>query len=186
MDEPTHMLDLIKRRRTIHRYLDRPVPQEAVWAALEAAHHAPNHLRTWPWRFYVVGPETKATLDGPALKQKEVNGPLADAELEQLREKRLNPRLIVASQVRRDDPERAKEDYAAVSCAIQNLCLTLAAHGVGSKWSTGSLTRAPQLYELLDIDPRAEEVVGFVWYGYAAHAPAVERPELDMVVRLTR
>lgn len=186
MHEPTHMLDLIKRRRTIHRYLDRAVPSEVVWEALDAAHHAPNHLLTWPWRFYVVGPETKGALDAAALKQKEVNGALEGAELEQFKEKRLNPSLIVATQVRSDDAARSREDYAAVSCAIQNLCLMFAAHGVGTKWSTGSLTRAPQLYELLDIDPRAEEVVGFVWYGYAAQTPSVERPELDMVVRLAR
>jgi nitroreductase len=185
MHEPTHMLDLIKRRRTIHRYLERAVPPELVWEALDAAHHAPNHLLTWPWRFYVVGAQTKAALDSAALKQKEVNGTLEGAELEAFKEKRLNAHLIVVSQVRSEDPTRAKEDYAAVSCAIQNLCLTFAARGVGSKWSTGSLTRAPQLYELLDIDARAEEVVGFVWYGYPAQVPSVERPELDMVVRLT-
>jgi hypothetical protein len=30
------------------------------------------------------------------------------------------------------------EDYAAVCCAVHNMTLSLHAHGVGSKWSTGT------------------------------------------------
>ena len=61
---------LIKSRRTIHRYLDQAVPQEIVMEALEAAHFAPNHKHTWPWRFTIVGAETKAKIDQVALAMK--------------------------------------------------------------------------------------------------------------------
>lgn len=181
--EPTDLVNLIKSRRTIHRYLARAVDPELVELALEAAHQAPNHKNTWPWRFNVIGAETKASLDAAALKMKETNGPLEGAPLEAFQQKRVNPQLIVVSQRRSTDPIEAKEDYAAVACAIQNMCLAFAAFGVGSKWSTGSLTRSPRAYQSIGIDDRVEEIVGFVWYGYPAEVPSPDRPELKIVRR---
>ena len=183
-EQPTaDLVDVIKSRRTIHRFSERAVPAELLELALEAAHQAPNHKLTWPWRFYVIGPETKAEMDSAALKMKSTNGPLEGASLELFKEKRLNPQLVVVSQRRSTDPIEAKEDYAAVACAIQNMCLAFTAHGVGTKWSTGSLTRSPQAYQLLNIDERVEEVVGFIWYGYPAHTPTSKRPSLSDVTR---
>ena len=89
--EPTNLVNLIKSRRTIHRYLAGHIDPSVVELALEAAHQAPNHKGTWPWRFNVVGPETKAALDSAALKMKEANGPLEGAPLEAFKQKRVNP-----------------------------------------------------------------------------------------------
>ena len=36
------------------------------------------------------------------------------------------------------------EDHAAVACAIQNLMLSFAGDGVGSKWMTGALGAPPE------------------------------------------
>ena len=41
---------------------DGPVPPEAVDRALEAAVLAPNHFLTQPWRYYLLGGESKAKL----------------------------------------------------------------------------------------------------------------------------
>lgn len=181
--EPTDLVNLIKSRRTIHRYLAQSVDSSIVDYALEAAHQAPNHKNTWPWRFNVVGPETKAYLDAAALKMKETNGPLEGAPLVAFQEKRINPQLIVVSQRRSNDPIESKEDYAAVACAIQNMCLAFSAFGIGSKWSTGSLTRSPRAYQSLGIDDRVEEIVGFIWYGHPADVPSPKRPELKILRR---
>ncbi|MEA3337160.1 MAG: nitroreductase family protein [Chloroflexota bacterium] len=42
---------LIKGRRTVRRYADRPVPGEIVWRLLEAAHWAPSAHNRQPWQF---------------------------------------------------------------------------------------------------------------------------------------
>ena len=81
---------------------------------------------------------------------------------------------MVVSQVRSADALQAKEDYAAVSCAIHNFTLALAARGVGSKWSTGSMTRHPIAYEVTQVDAEAEEIVGFIWIG----VPELESPQV--------
>ena len=180
---PTELLTLITSRRTIHLYESREVAEEIINEAVNAAHHAPNHKLTWPWRFTRIGEQTKARINELALKMKATNGPLDDAQLDLFNKKRTNPQLIVVSQVRSSDASQSKEDYAAVSCAVQNLCLAFAAHGVGSKWSTGSMIRHPIAYELAQIDADSEEIVGFIWFGYAARIPSPRRPEVSEVYR---
>ena len=176
---------ILKSRRTIHVYTDQVVPSVFVDEAVSAAHYAPNHRLTWPWRFTAVGPNVKSKINALALKMKSANGPLAESQLELFKKKRIHPQLMVVSQVIADDPFQSKEDYAAVSCAIQNFSLALAAHGVGTKWSTGSMTRHSLAYELTGIDPNIEEIVGFLWYGYPARTPSPKRPELSSIYRTT-
>ena len=81
------------------------------------------------------------------------------------------------------DAFRAKEDYAACSCAIQNFCISLAGEDVASKWSTGALTRDLRAWSIFGVDPGQEEVIGFLWAGYADPTPPVQRPPLSGVVR---
>ena len=92
---------------------------------------------------------------------------------------------MVVSQIISSDARQSKEDYAAVSCAIQNFSLALAAHGLGSKWSTGSMTRHQLAYDLSEIDQNKEEIVGFIWFGYPARVPSPKRPELSEIFRST-
>ncbi len=53
---------LIARRRSIRRYLDKPVEREKILACLEAARLAPSADNVQPWRFLVI--------DDPELKDK--------------------------------------------------------------------------------------------------------------------
>jgi nitroreductase len=116
---------------------------------------------------------------------KKSSEPLTGDALEQFRQKRVYPQLMVVSQVRSDDQVRAREDYAAVACAIQNFTLALCARGVGSKWSTGRMTQHDLAYEVAQVDAEVEEIVGFLWYGFAARTPQVRRPDLSLVYRST-
>jgi nitroreductase len=53
---------LITQRRSIRRYLDKPVEREKILECLEAARLAPSADNVQPWRFLVI--------DDPDLKQK--------------------------------------------------------------------------------------------------------------------
>ena len=170
-------------RSTVHRYLPEAVPDAVISRALAAAHQAPNHKLTWPWRFTVVGPRTRARFMPVAVALKEKKGPLTSTGRALLAEKLLNPALVVVSQRRCDDAFRAREDYAASACAIQNILLSAHADGFGAKWSSGGLTTAAPTYATLGIDPAVDEIVGFVWIGVPAERPKVPRPPLDGFVR---
>ena len=173
-----------RARRTAHAYLPEPVPDIVVDRALATAHQAPCHKHSWPWRFIRVGPETQARLVELAVRTKEGDGPPNPALRRVVGEKFGNPgALVVATVVRDDDPVRAREDYAAACCAVQNLLLSVTAAGFASKWSTGGLTRLPDALALLGVETAVEDVVGFVWIGVPARIPEVQRPPLEAVVR---
>ncbi|MGE0711607.1 MAG: nitroreductase [Planctomycetota bacterium] len=178
----------LRARRTVHAYQPaRALPEGALERALEAAHLAPNHRFTYPWRFVLPGPAARGGLAEVAVAEAERKRPLTEEGRAKARAKALDPsELVVLCQRLDPDPGVREEDYAAVSCAAQNLMLSLAGDGVGTKWSTGGLTRAPETYALLGVDPAAERIVGFIWAGYpsADPAPPARPPLADFVRRI--
>ncbi len=48
------LLDLIKRRKSVRNFLDRPVEREKIMMCLEAARLAPSASNSQPWRFIVM------------------------------------------------------------------------------------------------------------------------------------
>lgn len=55
------MLDLVNRRQSDRRYLDKPVEKEKIERILEAGRLAPSACNGQPWRFIVVDePELRA------------------------------------------------------------------------------------------------------------------------------
>jgi nitroreductase len=181
--------DALLSRRTIYHYTDEPIPDEAMERALNAAIWAPCHKLTEPWRFCRVGPETRAKLgDINAMLAEEKakkKGEVVQDAVERARKKMTHlPALLVVSMVKSpDDAFREREDYAATCCAIQNLALSLWADGIGAQWSTGGVTRHPDSYSALGIDPGVEEIVGFIKIGYARKTPKVGRRPLNEVKR---
>merc|ERR1719512_473562 len=60
------------------------------------------------------------------------------------------------------------EDHAAVACAVQNVMLSLASEGVGSKWMTGALGAPPEDVLAAVGAGEGEHLMGAIWYGYPA------------------
>jgi nitroreductase len=172
-------------RRTVHFYdPERQLPDGLLERSLEAAVRAPNHKLTNPWRFTVVGSETRSTLTDIAVDLKAQKPNFTPALEEKVRQKvGSSPELVVVSQVIDSDDFRRREDYAACACAIQNMCLVLWEEGVGSKWSSGGVTRDPRSYAALGIDPEVEEIIAFVWIGYPDKVPDPPRKPVEEVVR---
>ncbi len=179
---PDDTLALIRSRRTIHLFDERPVDSDLIDAALEAAVQAPNHRRTRPWRFYVLGPESRVALVARNTEMVRSGKGEEAAANKQAAWSRI-PAMIVVTSLRSDDAMREREDYGAVSAAIQNLSLYLHSAGVGVKWSTGGITRDGQALDLLGIDPAREYVAGLLMIGYAATSPADEVRSADAVTR---
>lgn len=170
-------------RRTVHFYEPEPVDEALIEQALEAAIRAPNHKLTNPWRFTRVGPVSREQITalGVSLKCDEA---ASDSKREKVRRKLADPPvLLIVSQRLSEDAHTRQEDYASVACAIQNLSLSLWANGLGSKWSSGAITRHEQTYAIAGIDPLQEEIVGFVWAGTPKPGPTTPRAPLESVVR---
>lgn len=136
---------------------------------------APNHKHTEPWRFYVVGPNTHARIVALNTDLVRASGGEAAAANKEARWRAV-PCFVIMTCVTAEEPLRAREDYAACACAIQNFMLTLWEQGVGTKWTTGPVTRDARLLDLIGADA-SETVVGLIHVGYPEAVPTTARPD---------
>tara|TARA_B100000214_G_C23829248_1_gene563385 strand:- start:51 stop:602 length:552 start_codon:yes stop_codon:yes gene_type:complete len=174
----------IQKRRTIHIFSKKSVPKEVVEKSIVAANQAPCHKRTFPWRFTNIGMKKRELLYQLQLTLKLGDKPTDETSLKKIRDKMLNPsHLLIATQVSTDNQIQKLEDYAACACAIQNLSLSLAADYVGYKWSTGKITTDPSTYQIAEINPNEEEIIGFIWIGYGTEPPLIKRPSISTIYR---
>lgn len=177
--------DIIRGRRTIHDFRPGETPPvELIEAAIDHAVWAPNHYLSQPWRFRLLGPETRERIC--LLQADLVRAKGGDQQAEhRLKRWRAVPGWLLLSCVRSGDPVREREDFAACCCAAQNLMLFLWEKGVGVKWTTGEVTRQPRFLDIVGVDPAVETPVGLFWYGYAAVVPeTTRRPAPELLARL--
>jgi nitroreductase len=173
--------EVIRGRRTINLYLQTPVPVELVREAIEAATWAPNHHVTEPWHFYLLGARAiEQCLDLCRDLVTAAKGPdAAEFKRESWSEK---PGWLVVTCRRSDDELLQREDYAACAAAVQNFMLYLWKAGVGSKWTTGDITRDARFFDIIGSNADEEFVVGLLWFGYPKVTPAQRRKGLDEVL----
>jgi len=165
---------IILDRRSINSFKQELVPVETIKTAINSAVWAPNHRLTEPWRFYLLGPETKKQVC-------ELNARIVTEQKGEAAGRiKLNkwmeiPGWLVVTSQNSEDPQQKLEDYAACCCAIHNLSLLLWSQGIGMKWTTGDVIRDDRFYDLVWVDKQAETVTGLIWYGYPDEQPVSSR-----------
>ncbi len=175
------LVEVLRGRRSIDLFAPQSVPKDILLEAIEVARWAPNHRLTEPWRFYLMGERTRgAVIDLAVELEQAAKGERAAAA----RRTRLAaiPGFFVLTTERSDDALMDRENYAACCCAAQNLLLYLWQRGIGTKWTTGGITRQPRFFELLGIDSAKELVVGFFWYGVPKVVPTQQRRAVAEIV----
>lgn len=167
---------LTKGRRSVEKYQPTDVPRDAITRALECAIHAPNHFLTQPWRFRLLNDTQAAQLT----EMSKFGGTKKLLEA--------CPQLMVISidmspDGKNDDMEwnvRGLEDHAACACAIQNMMLSLASQGIGSKWMTGKMgISGEDILGIFDDTADTEHYMGTFMIGY----PAVPMEEMSVKKR---
>jgi nitroreductase len=143
--------EAIRTRRTLKAFGQDPVAAETVEELLELARWAPNHHVTQPWRFRVVGPETRERL-------KEAAGPEAAVKLDRA------PTLIVSSAVLTGDPQCDEEDLHAAGVATYIVLLAAHARGLAGYWRTPAVLRTPEGRAAVGLG-EGERFVGLIHLG---------------------
>jgi nitroreductase len=158
--------ELIRSRRTHKSFGADSVPRETLDELLELARWAPNHRRTNPWRFRVLGPETFGRL-------KEAAGPAEAPKLERART------LVLASCVLTGDLEQDEEDVCATACAIYAVLLAAHARGLAGYWRTPRILRTKAGREAVGL-PDGERFLGLIHLGAPrGNPPPPERAPLE-------
>ncbi|KAL3823065.1 hypothetical protein ACHAXA_011117 [Cyclostephanos tholiformis] len=189
-------------KRTINDFepILPPGWESCLEAAISAAIHAPNHRRTEPWRFYLLGEESKGRVC--ALNAELVASNRGEeAGRDKFRRWMAVPGWLVVTCVRgRDfddggigggwdmgDPMgMAREDYAACCCAVQNLWLSLHSRGIGTKWTTGAVNFDDRFADAVGFRMKEEFTVGTIWFGTPVHTPSPPAKRMGLENVLTK
>ena len=168
----SEITDIIKNRRTIYPqfYSSRKVHKEIIEHLLQNATWAPTHGMTQPWRFKVFTEESRKTLsDTLSMLYKELT-PTENFREDKFVKMQARPfqasAVIVAYMKRGDNPKIPEiEEISSVACAIQNLCLTATAYGIGSFWSTPKIIYTKEMNDFLKISDE-DKCMGIIYLGY--------------------
>jgi len=172
--------NLVKSRRTVHKFDATEVADDVVRRALECAIAAPNRRGTEPWRFIKLGRVTVGKVvelrdelhdknrgdSGDDAKQSSgVDGSFVSWTKV--------PHWIVVTYTKAppdsgpDGKMQQREDFKSTCCAVQNFLLSMWSEGIGTKWTDGPIQRTEEFANICGIDLEKEKVAGVIWYGFA-------------------
>jgi nitroreductase len=177
----------IAARRSVRTFADRPVTREELEGLFHDANLAPNHRLTQPWRFYVCGPEARAGY-GLALGHRKAKKATDEAHAEQLRREtsdahRAWPGMVVVAMTLNENAEIREEDYAATMMAVQSLCLSAVAHGLGTYIRSGAIMDDPNARTAVGV-PDGERIVAVLTVGEPLEVPPAKtrRPASELTI----
>lgn len=154
------ILQFIKSRRSIRKFLDKPIEPERIAIILEAARWAPSAGNCQPWRFLVIADEKKIQNLDLLFHQPWVEKA---------------PLVVVVLAVPADSQRRygGGSNYYIMDCsaATQNMLLMAHGLGLGAVWVGAFSKEAVQ--KQLNI-PDAYEVFALVPMGYYSTEDSVK------------
>jgi coenzyme F420-0:L-glutamate ligase/coenzyme F420-1:gamma-L-glutamate ligase len=179
---------LLRNRRSVRSYQDRPVTREQLEQIIEAARWAPSPHGRQPWRFVVLTrqePKTRLAdyMGATWRKNLEMDGQEADIvniRLEKSRQRILNaPALIIPCLYLEDldhypDAQRQADEITmaiqSLGAAVQNMLLMAYDLGLDAGWMCAPLFCPEVVCEALDLDKRLIPHA-LITVGYAAADP---------------
>lgn len=145
-------IEALKTRRSVRKYLEKPVPKEIIEDILDTARLAPSANNIQPWEFVVV---TNAELRQKIAQITDYGKFIAHA-----------PVCII---VFCKDTKYYLEDGSA---ATENILVAARAYGLGTCWVAGDKKRyVDQIRELVGV-PADYKLVSLVSLGYPAETPS--------------
>jgi nitroreductase len=161
----------IRTRRTHKAFDSEPIDCATLRELFELARWAPNHRLTNPWRFRVLGEQSRADL----AREAELAAPGSARKLDRA------PTLIVASAKLQGDPSEQREDLLAAAIAAYLVLLGAHAQGLAGYWRTLPLLETPAVRAALAI-AADEQPIGLLHLGHPHQAQRVpDRAEVDEI-----
>ena len=186
-------LEAIAARRSIRRFKEDAVPDEALQAILTAATQAPSAKNRQPWRFHVVRGEQRGEMVGvmrEGIARMKAQGMNVGSALGSAQVMETAPVTVFVFNPEGLHPwlTRSMEqmfvdvvNVQSVGAAIQNMLLAALDLGLGSLWICDVFYAYQELCDWLG---EGGQMIAAVCLGYADERPAA-RPR-RMVAKVTR
>lgn len=154
----------------------RPVPRDLLQQLCDLAQWAPNHKRTWPWRFAVAEGDGRARLGEVIADAMELHGDPPE-KVSKARGKYLRtPTTLIVGSAPGDSGLRTAENRDAVAAGVQNILLAATANGLASYWGSCPKGANEVVADLCGFEP-GSAVVAIIYLGWATETVvAPERP----------
>lgn len=161
---------VIHKRRSIFpaTYTGESVDDDLICQILENANQAPSHRHTEPWRFHVItGAALKSLADffQATYKEQMTGDQFKERKYKKLKANPIKSSHVIILNMQRDPEESVPEweEIAAVSCAIQNIYLSVTAAGLGGYWSSPKMM-IEHMHHHIDL-AEGERCLGFFYIG---------------------
>ena len=174
------MIKEIKKRRSIRKYIDKPVEDEKIIQLLESARLAPSGSNTQPWHFIVVKSEvTREKLAEASHKQKwMLSAPVFIVCVADIR-CRISDDVDISLNEASPQVE-LKQIIRDTSISVGHVLLEADNLGLGTCWVAWFTQE--EIRPILNI-PEDKYVVGVITVGYANELPdARPRKNLEEIV----
>jgi nitroreductase len=159
-------IEVLRTRRSIRTYADRPVEHGIIEEIIDCARLAPTAMNDQPWDFVVL----TAREDLRRIPLMLGHGEFID-----------NAAFAVLVLARETDC--ALEDCSA---ATENLLIAAASHGIGSCWVAGARQPYAPVVAKAFGAPEDRQLIAIVSFGYPAENPQVEKRTLADVLHWKR
>lgn len=192
--------EIIRGRRSVRKYQERPVDEKLIWQMLEAGRWAPSPHGRMPWRFAVLTraePKLALAQSMGAEWRRQLAFDGQDTHIIETRAQKSHERIVQAPaiiipclyladlDVYPDADRQAAEETMAVQslgCAVQNMLLTARSLGLDTGWMCAPLFCPEVVAGALDLDSRLVPHA-LITVGYAAADPVRrERLPLEQLV----
>jgi nitroreductase len=172
--QSSDLAELIRRRRTSMLVdKERPVPHDMLRDLCELAVWAPNHKRTWPWRFAIADGDARARLGEVVADAMQRHGD-PPQKVEKARTKYLRtPVTVVVGSAPGDSHLRTAENRDAVAAGIQIMLLAATEQGLASYWGSCPKGANDVVAELCGFEPDTH-ISALIYMGWAT--TTVESP----------
>lgn len=159
--------EAIRTRRSIRKFLEKPVGEEEIREVLEAGRWAPSGLNNQPWRLVVVRDRSMAEELAGCTKYSSIV--------------RAAPVLICVFLNHSESYDRDK-DLMAIGALVQNMLLAAHSLGLGSVWLGEILKAKEKVREILHVPP-GHELAAVVALGWPAEVKGRgDRKPLEEIV----
>ncbi len=170
------VLETIKKRRSIRKYLPEPLKESELQAILEAGAYAPSAHNEQSWHFTVI--RNRALIDRISVKAKEVMAQQTTGWVKEMGENKAlhilykAPAVVIVSM-----KTAAMSPLVDCSAAIENMLLAAESMDIGSCW----IGLARYYFTLKDELPRLRLPEGYepcyaVTLGYKGQRPTRALP----------